>query len=57
MGHDMCNGGSTSGKTETSIPKIPSHAPNHRKNWIFLGDQMEPPNSIVPKVVKPGQLI
>ena len=39
--------------TEASIPKIPSPASNHRKNWIFLDNQkMEPPNSMLPKVGK-----
>ena len=52
-GQDQCKGGATSGRTETSIPKIPSPAPNHRKKWIFLDNQkMEPPNSMVPKVAE-----
>ena len=38
------------GRTETSIPKVPFAAPNHRQKWIFLVNQkMEP-------VSKPTQL-
>ena len=35
MRRDVCKGGSTSGRAETGIPKIPSTAPNNGKKWIF----------------------
>ena len=38
------------GRTAVGIPRIPSPSPNHRKNFIFMGQQKkEPPNSMVPK--------
>ena len=45
-------GGAKSGRTVISIPKIPSPAPNHRKNLILnlINQKREPPNSEVPKV-------
>ena len=47
-------GGKLDGRTATNIPKIPSPASNHRKNWIFMDHQKkEPPNSTVPKFAEP----
>ena len=41
------------GRAATDIPKIPSPAPNNRKNLIFRDHQkMEPPNSTVPEVAE-----
>ena len=38
------------GRTATDIPKTPSPASNHRKNFIFMDHQKKgPPNSTVPK--------
>ena len=37
MRHDVCKGGSTSGRTGADIPKVPSRAPNHLKKLDFHG--------------------
>ena len=50
-GH-VLRGGATDCRTVISISKIPSPAPNHRKNLIVTNHQkQEPPNSMVSKIV------
>ena len=44
MRHDMCKGGSTSGRTGAGIPKIPSPGPKSQEKLVFLDNQkMKPP--------------
>ena len=43
-------GVATGGKTH--IPEIPSPAPNYRKRLIFTDQNMEPPDSTIPKIAE-----
>ena len=39
MGQEKCKAGATHDRTAIGIPKIPSPAPIHRKNLIFMENE------------------